>query len=74
MGSFSRKLRQPPGINERLDFTSVAGWRERSFLADSTSPPARRDSLFAAARGARFLYGLFDRFAGFARALLNPAD
>jgi hypothetical protein len=74
MGSFSRKLRQPPGINERLDFTGVAGWHERSFLADSTSPPARRDSLFAAAGGAGFLDGLFNRFAGFARAFLNPAN
>jgi hypothetical protein len=32
------------------------------------------DSLFAAAGGARFLDSLFDRFAGFARALLNPAN
>jgi hypothetical protein len=32
------------------------------------------DSLFAAAGGAGFLDGLFDRFAGFARAFLNPAN
>jgi hypothetical protein len=31
-------------------------------------------SLFAAAGGAGFLDSLFDRFAGFARALLNPAN
>ena len=31
-------------------------------------------SLFAAARGAAILAGLFDRFAGFAGALLNPAN
>jgi hypothetical protein len=46
----------------------------RWFPADSTSPPARWDSLFAAAGGAGFLDSLFDRFAGFARALLNPAN
>jgi hypothetical protein len=32
------------------------------------------ESLFAATGGAGFLDGLFDRFAGFARALLNPAN
>jgi hypothetical protein len=32
------------------------------------------DNLFAAAGGAGFLDGLFDRFAGFTRALLNPAN
>src|ERR1039457_5948552 len=73
MGSFPRNLRQPPGVNERLDF-----WRSwlcgRWFLADSTSPPARWDSLFATTGGAGFLDGLFDRFTGFARALLNPAN
>ena len=42
---------------------------------DSLPQPARAvGSLFAAAGGARFLDGLFDRFAGFARALLNPAN
>ena len=32
------------------------------------------DRLAAAATGAGFLHGLFDRFAGFARALLDPTD
>ena len=30
--------------------------------------------LFAATAGAGFLYDLFDRFTGFARSLLNPAN
>ena len=70
---FPRKPHQPPGVNERLDFRR--GWlRGRWFLPDSTSPPARWESLFAAAGGAGFLDGLFDRFTGFARAFLNPAN
>ena len=36
-------------------------------------PPRAVDSLIAAAGGAGFLDGLFDRFAGFAGALLNAA-
>jgi hypothetical protein len=51
---------QPPGVNERLDFTGAFG--------------GAAGGLFATATGAGFLERFFDRFAGFARALLDPAD
>jgi hypothetical protein len=47
----------------------------RALGLDSLSQPTRvAGSLVAAAGGAGFLDGLFNRFAGFARALLNPAN
>jgi hypothetical protein len=60
---------------------SMSGWiLPASFAAraldfDSLPQPTRAaGSLFAAADGAGFLDRLFDRFAGFTRALLNPAN
>jgi hypothetical protein len=38
------------------------------------APPPRNVRLIAATGGTGFLDRLFDRFAGFARALLNPAN
>ena len=59
MGSVPRKLYQPLEVNERLDFScAVCG----------------AAILVAAAGGAEFLDRLFDRFTGFAGALLNPAN
>jgi hypothetical protein len=56
----------------------MSGWISPAWVAaraldfDSLPQPARAaGSLFAAAG---FLDSLFDRFAGFARALLNPAN
>jgi hypothetical protein len=46
----------------------MSGWISRAWLA------APAGSLFAAAGGTGFLDRLFDRFTGFARALLNPAN
>jgi hypothetical protein len=60
MGNFPQKTNQPPEVNERLDFTGEFG--------------CATGSLAATASGAGFFQGFLDRFAGFARALLNPAD
>jgi len=59
----------------------MSGWILPAWFAaraldfDSVAQMARAaDSLIAAAGGAGFLDRLFDRFAGFAGALLNPAN
>jgi hypothetical protein len=59
----------------------MSGWISQVWFAaraldfDSVAQPARAaDSLFAAAGGTGLLDGLFNCFAGFARAFLNPAN
>jgi hypothetical protein len=60
---------------------ATGGWILQAwFVAQTPVPdglgqsPARWSSLFAAAGGAGFLDGLFDRCTGFARAFLNAAN
>jgi hypothetical protein len=53
----------------RCDLLAGAGFRLTQNQSARTAA-----ILFAAAGGAGFLDGLFDRFAGFARAFLNPAN
>jgi hypothetical protein len=55
-----RKMHQPPGFSGRLDFIGAFG--------------GAFGGLFATASGAGFFQGFFHGFAGFARALLDPAD
>ncbi len=70
MGSIPQKLHQPLGVNEWLNFTGAVGCA--GFLL--TQPVRSRSRGLGAAGGAKFLERLFDRFAGLARALLNPAN
>ena len=54
---------------------SPAWFAARALDVDSLlQSPSAAAILFAAAGGAEFLDRVFDRFAGFARALLNPAN
>jgi hypothetical protein len=58
------------GRNNCFTFFNLRG----NFLIQGEELARAADSLFAAAGGAGFLDGLFNCFAGFARALLNPAN
>src|ERR1039457_7168637 len=71
---FSSKNASAARSQRAAGFAGQGLLRGRWLLADSTSPPARWGSLVAGAGGAGFLDGLFDRFAGFARAFLNAAN
>jgi hypothetical protein len=75
MESFPQKLHQPPKLMSGwISQVRFAGGHHSRRRGSAALPAARAvDSLFAAAGGAGFLDGLFDRFTGFARALLNPA-
>ena len=61
-------------VSGRLDFTVEVYGAGAGPEGDSTSRPAQAGRLVAAAGGAVFFERLLNRFAGFARALLNAAN
>jgi hypothetical protein len=63
---------RPESTSGRI--SGVVGCADAGFWLTQPAGPRGGSSLVAAAGGAGFLDGLFDRFTGFARALLNPAN
>jgi hypothetical protein len=76
MKSFPQKLHQPPKLMSGwISQVRFAGGHHSRRRGSAALPTARAiDSLVATAGGAGLLDGLFDGFAGFAGAFLNPAN